>query len=102
MPSIVAASSASSSFKGGGLTFHTRTRPSRLPVATRWYERPQDGAHATDVTEYVGGLARCVGEEVGGDGSSVSTATGLREGESLTIWRLCEVAKLSSVQIMSP
>ena len=26
-----------------------RTCPSRPPVATRWYERPQEGAHDTEV-----------------------------------------------------
>jgi hypothetical protein len=28
-----------------------RTWPSRLPVATRWYERPHDGAHETELTD---------------------------------------------------
>ena len=32
-----------------GLIFHIRTCPSRPPVATRWYERPHEGAHDTDV-----------------------------------------------------
>jgi hypothetical protein len=32
-----------------GLIFHIRTCPSRQPVATRWYERPHEGAHDTEV-----------------------------------------------------
>ena len=32
-----------------GLIFHIRTCPSRPPVATRWYERPHEGAHDTEV-----------------------------------------------------
>jgi hypothetical protein len=51
----------------------------------RWYERPQDGAHATEYTEYTVDFARSDGED-DEDGSRVSNATGLREGESLTIW----------------
>jgi hypothetical protein len=31
------------------LIFHIRTCPSRPPVATRWYERPHEGAHDTEV-----------------------------------------------------
>ena len=33
------------------MIFHIRTCPSRPPVATRWYERPHEGAHDTEVIE---------------------------------------------------
>jgi hypothetical protein len=39
----------SSPSSSAGLTRQMRTRPSRPPVAMRWYDRPQDGAHATQV-----------------------------------------------------
>ena len=46
-------SSRSTSSRGvGGLTRHIRTWPSLLPVAIKWYDRPQEGAQATEVTEY--------------------------------------------------
>lgn len=33
----------------GGYMRQMRTFPSRPPVATNWYERPHDGAQATEV-----------------------------------------------------
>lgn len=46
-----------------GLIFHIRTCPSRPPVATRWYERPHEGAHDTEVMAEVT-LVVLVGFEV--------------------------------------
>lgn len=46
-PSLDVSSGSSPSF--GGSTLHILTAPSRAPVAMRWYDRPQDGAHETDV-----------------------------------------------------
>ena len=47
-PSLI--SSVLSKSSDPGLIFHIRTCPSRPPVATRWYERPHEGAHDTEVT----------------------------------------------------
>lgn len=52
-PSPSSAPVSRSSLGVGGLTRQIRTCPSRAPVATRWYERPHDGAHAMDVTAHV-------------------------------------------------
>ena len=48
-PPSPTSSPSRSSLGVGGFTRHIRTWPSREPVATRWYDRPHDGAHATDV-----------------------------------------------------
>jgi hypothetical protein len=37
----------------GARTFHILTRPSRDPVASVWNDRPQVGAHDTDVIAYL-------------------------------------------------
>jgi hypothetical protein len=42
--------SSSASTASGNDIFHTLTVPSLLPVAMRWYDLPQFGAHAMDVT----------------------------------------------------
>ena len=47
-PSPIIPSSLSKS-SDPGLIFQIRTCPSRPPVATRWYERPHEGAHDTEV-----------------------------------------------------
>lgn len=68
---------------GGGRTFQILTCPSREPVATRWKERPQLGAHATLVTAYTGSLvlpdAEAEAEAVWADpvdGEEVASAPG--------------------------
>ena len=54
-----------------GRSFHTRTCPSRPHVATRWYERPHDGAHDMEVIAY--------GAVVFGHGSRLDRWRGIKQ-----------------------
>lgn len=91
--------SPSSASSSTGFTFQILTCPSRLPVAMRWYERPHDGAHATEVTAYTptvdsvsppaaalgaaaaAGTRSCEDSSVGA-GSRTRMAVGRREEDS--------------------
>ncbi len=82
-----------------GFTFQILTRPSRPPVAMRWYDLPHEGAHATEVIANGVGCSASVWPGVtegsvegvlfcaAGDGSSTRMVAGLREGES---WIICD------------
>lgn len=63
-----------------------RTVPSLAPVAIRWYDRPQDGAHATDVSG-----------EVDDDGVRCNNAVG--EGSNLMICHECLVEMRDAKQL---
>ena len=59
------------------MIFHIRTCPSRPPVATRWYERPHEGAHDTEVIVEATTVLLVVGvEEVGLGGFGVCGPVG--------------------------
>jgi hypothetical protein len=70
-----------------GRSFHTRTCPSRPHVATRWYERPHDGAHEMEVMAY-GAVTSSVTDpdSTGGERSSERSVIGRREGDSCIIY----------------
>lgn len=89
--------SSSVSASSAGLTRQILTWPSRLPVAIRWYDRPHEGAHATEVTAYGAGASfskagapakplPSAEDLPDGEGSSVSSVIGRRDGE---IWMIC-------------
>jgi hypothetical protein len=71
-----------SSSRDVGRSFQTRTCPSRPPVATRWYERPHDGAQEIEVIAYAVASSETDPESKGGEGSSERRVIGRREGES--------------------
>lgn len=90
-------STSASSLSSAGFTFQILTWPSLPPVARRWYDRPQDGAHATEVIAYGVGASPSpdgpVPELVSdgfrapeGAGSSVNNVVGRREGDTCIIW----------------
>jgi len=70
-----------------GRSFQTRTCPSRPHVATRWYERPHDGAHEMEVMAY-GAVTSSVmdPDSTGGEGSSERSVIGRREGDNCIIY----------------
>ena len=65
-----------------------RTCPSRPPVATRWYERPHEGAHDTEVIAYGAVPSSEIDpKSTGGEGSRERRVIGRREGDSCIIYR---------------
>ena len=87
-------SASASSRSSAGFTLQILTCPSLPPVARRWYDRPQDGAHATEVIAYGVGASPSPDGPVPalvsdglGVGSSVNNVVGRREGETCIIWK---------------
>jgi len=70
-----------------GRSFHTRTCPSRPHVATRWYERPHDGAQEMEDMEYGAATSSVMDpDSTGGEGSSERSVIGRREGDNCIIY----------------